>query len=112
MMDHMYVLEDKKVRPARDLEDFQTSFEDRRILKTVLAEDDFVSTIFLGINHNMNGAGDPVVFETMHFPSNEQTRATTYDDAVECHWTMVEQMGGKRPIERRDVTLDEELFQV
>lgn len=35
-----------------------------------------VSTVWLGLDHSF-GQGKPVIFETMHFPSNDCTRAST-----------------------------------
>jgi hypothetical protein len=49
-----------------------------------------VSTVFLGIDHNFLGIGDPILFETMLFPLSEnimeyQDRYSTWDEAVVGH---------------------------
>ena len=48
----------------------------------------WVSTIFLSIDHNLTGVGDPVLFETMIFGGKHdgyQRRYTTYKDAKAGH---------------------------
>jgi len=47
----------------------------------------FVSTVFLGLDHNF-GHGPPLLFETMIFDGfhdNYQERYSTYDEAIEGH---------------------------
>jgi hypothetical protein len=47
-----------------------------------------VSTVFLGIDHNFTGKGDPVLFETMIFggpADGECKRATTWANALKNH---------------------------
>lgn len=47
-----------------------------------------VSTVFLGLDHNFFGNGDPIVFETMIFGGpldSEQWRYATYSDAERGH---------------------------
>lgn len=47
-----------------------------------------VSTVFLGLDHG-DGAGPPIVFETMIFggPHDEyQERYSTYEEAMKGHW--------------------------
>jgi hypothetical protein len=53
-----------------------------------------VSTVFLGVNHNMTGEGDPVLFETMVFGNDdmgggEMRRYRTWGDAEAGHAEMV-----------------------
>lgn len=53
-----------------------------------------VSTVFLGLNHNHFGKGDPILFETMVFGGpldGEQHRYCTYDEAERGHAEMVAQ---------------------
>lgn len=49
-----------------------------------------ISTVFLMIDHNFWGVGDPLLFETMIFgpeepPDQSQWRYTTYEDALQGH---------------------------
>lgn len=48
----------------------------------------FVSTVWLGLNHNFFG-GVPLIFETMVFPGNEMDRYTTLEQAKVGHTFMV-----------------------
>ena len=54
-----------------------------------------ISTVFLGVNHNHWGQGDPLLFETMAFlPDDwsglEQRRYFTWEEAEAGHQEMVE----------------------
>ena len=52
----------------------------------------FVSTVFLGLDHNFMGEGPPIVFETMVFggPFNHTMwRYATWDEAVKGHEQLV-----------------------
>lgn len=47
-----------------------------------------VSTVFLGLDHNHSGTGDPILFETMIFGDDAdsyQTRCSTWDEAERMH---------------------------
>lgn len=48
-----------------------------------------ISTIFLGLDHNHFGGGEPLLFETMIFDEsgegNYQTRCSTWDEAKAMH---------------------------
>lgn len=46
---------------------------DRKVKQTVLKNGKFVSTVFLGLNHNF-GTGKPLIFETMVFRSKGDFR--------------------------------------
>jgi hypothetical protein len=53
-----------------------------------------VSTVFLGVNHNMTGEGDPVLFETMVFGNDDMgggdmRRYRTWEEAEAGHAEMV-----------------------
>lgn len=53
----------------------------------------FVSTVFLGIDHNFGGKGGPVLWETMVFRGTEvvhQDRYTTRQDAEAGHQAALE----------------------
>jgi hypothetical protein len=50
-----------------------------------------ISTVFLGIDHNLEGDGPPLLFETMVFGGKldqEQDRYATYDEALAGHGAM------------------------
>lgn len=52
-----------------------------------------VSTVFLGLDHNHTGYGEPVLFETMIFGGEHdgyQERYTTYEEAEAGHDKAVE----------------------
>jgi len=54
-----------------------------------------VSTVFLGLDHNLSGSGEPVLFETMVFggPSDgEMDRCSTWEGAEKMHEAMHEAM--------------------
>lgn len=64
---------------------FQTA--DRHVKKTNLG-DIQVSTVFLGLDHNYEETGAPVLFETMIFGGDHDEyceRYTTWDDAEKGH---------------------------
>jgi hypothetical protein len=50
--------------------------DDRRVAETTLPDGRWVSTVFLGINHQF-GEGPPLIFETMVFP-NENDLSEEY----------------------------------
>lgn len=83
----------------------------RRIDLVEYSDGDFVSTVFLGLNHNY-GEGLPLIFESMSFELgewNEQDRYTTEAEAVEGHKAMVkrvEERRGKRTGFERKIQLD------
>lgn len=55
----------------------------------------FVSTVFLSLDHNYSGEGDPLLFETMIFgidpDDSYQTRCTTWDQAELMHEVAMEE---------------------
>lgn len=87
--------------PVDDLELWAATFEDNKIVKQELVTElgnsglwtpftpPFVSTIFLGLDHNFSRTGPPIVFETMVFNGvyNQkiQYRYATWDEAIEGH---------------------------
>lgn len=85
-----YVLdENKKIKEVPDVLTWANEFEEknRKVAHTKINEEVFVSTVFLGLDHNW-GMGPPLVFETMIFggPHDEyQTRYSTWDEAVAGH---------------------------
>jgi hypothetical protein len=66
----------------------------RRVAETAIGDKCSVSTIFLGLDHNWRGVGDPVLFETMIFggPLDAHSwRYTTWNEAERGHAEAVEQ---------------------
>ena len=60
-----------------------------------------ISTVFLGLDHNPTGRGQPVLFETMIFGGwhdEFQVRYRTYDEA---------EAGHKRAVAMEQISLDE-----
>lgn len=65
-----------------------------------------ISTVFLGKNHNYDGLGAPLLYETLAFggpvdEDNPMERYETREQAVEGHARMVRRM---RELEERDAT--------
>ncbi len=63
-----------------------------RLLKTRRFEPVRVSTVFLGLDHNYLGDGEPLLFETMIFGGihdEEQWRYSTWNEAVTGHYKAV-----------------------
>ncbi len=68
----------------------------RRVAKTLVAEDVFVSTVFLGIDHAYEGP--PLLFESMIFGGHadqEQERYYTWAEALAGHTLMVMRASGE-----------------
>lgn len=69
--------------------------DDERIVKQTFQGDDlWVSTVFLGLDHNW-GDGPPLLFETMCFRNDsgeECVRSSTWEEAVAKHDDMVRQV--------------------
>lgn len=54
-----------------------------------------ISTVFLGLDHNMGGSGSPILYETMVFGGSldgEQERYETRVEAVKGHALMLERV--------------------
>lgn len=81
--------------PCGDLLDWARSMNDVDLHRVGYDEIGCVriSTVFLGLDHNHLGVGDPLLFETMIFDGGEdsyQTRCTTWDEAKEMHRVAVQ----------------------
>jgi len=103
-----YILDDEKQVIKATWEEYGEFFNgddgERKFIRvgSTYINDYWVSTVFLGINHNFDDYGEPILFETMIFrPPKEkdnyfdgyQERYCTWDDAVQGHTeavTMVE----------------------
>ena len=73
----------------------------KRVLETTLRDGAWVSTVWLGLDHNMSDVGPPLIFETMLFATCgewsdlDQDRYSTEAEAIEGHWRMVKKHGGE-----------------
>jgi hypothetical protein len=70
------------------------SMDARRVARTEINERCHISTVFLGLDHNFRGRGDPVLFETMIFGGpldGQQWRCCTYNEAEHLHAEIVTQ---------------------
>lgn len=94
LIDLHYILVGKEVRKASTLLEWARCFENsegRRVAKTQL-EDCWVSTVFLGLDHNYSGRGPPILFETMVFGGaldQDMWRCSTYAQAEVQHEEVV-----------------------
>jgi len=95
-----YVLNSKnEPAPVEDLELWAAAFEDNKIVKQEIVTElgglwtpftyPYVSTVFLGLDHNFSDHGPPIVFETMIFEGvydqKGQWRYATWDEAIKGH---------------------------
>lgn len=65
---------------------------DRTVARTHLKDDCFVSTVFLGLDHNYAIDGEPLLFETLVFGGpldGEMDRYSTWAEAERGHERMV-----------------------
>lgn len=73
MMSEHYIL-DKNGKPVRapDLLTWGRWFEnaERHVAETYIGEL-YISTVFLGLDHNLNPDGSPILWETMVFNEND-----------------------------------------
>lgn len=87
-MSDKYILEGDTIKPADDLIEWAKWFgsADRRIALDYVREAK-VSTVFLGIDYNFLGEGDPILFETMTFGAQHEhmERYRTKAEALEGH---------------------------
>lgn len=96
-----YVLEGKKTVQANVLE-WGEMFENfgSRVVKQESVRTQFVSTVFLGLDHNWSNQGPPLLFETMIFDqlSNIEycKRCSTWEQAEIQHKKAVEYAKNRR----------------
>lgn len=87
-MNTYYILDNKRATPVADVMTWGRWLEtaDRKVARDEIG-DVSVSTVFLGLDHNL-GEGRPHLFETMIFGGEHdqfQVRCTTWDEAEEQH---------------------------
>ncbi len=95
-----------RVTDPKQWEEFMNEPDRRRVAATQLKCGDWVSTVFLGLDHNFAGKGPPILYETMWFgrmPDDDddlgmaspigrekgQVRTATREAALTAHWAMV-----------------------
>lgn len=92
LSERIYILDGHTPVPASDLLTWSAWFEkaERHVAKTNIG-DVFVSTVFLGLDHNWD-QGPSILFETMVFQGpldGEQERYVTWEEAEAGHAAMV-----------------------
>jgi hypothetical protein len=89
-----YILnDDKTLRPVKGLlewAEWAGVDESRHIVAHTMINDErvFVSTIFLGVDHNWRDTGESILFETMIFGGEHdryQARCSTWEQALRQH---------------------------
>ena len=96
MIKYWMLMEDHTTRVTTNVVEWAQWFEKAdRVVAQVEQDGFFISTVFIGINHNW-GEGPPHIFETMVFygpgadtETIDMLRASTWDDAVAQHNAMV-----------------------
>ena len=88
-----YILEDRKIVKVGDVLTWGRWFEHaNRVVEQEFVSATKISTVFLGLDHQYDPNGPPLLFETMVFGGpldGEQERCTTYAEAEAMHARMV-----------------------
>ena len=92
-----YILKDKKAYPCDDMDlCSQNLIEGNyRVADTYVGTTFWVSTVFLGLDHQFGRGGPPMLFETMIFGDpldGEMLRCSTWEQAETQHAAMVERV--------------------
>ena len=93
-----YLLNGTDVVPAENIFAWNSwrAKENRILARTAINSlDEYVSTVFLGIDHNYNNGDHPILFETMVFGGlldGDMQRYSTWADAMRGHNEMVEKV--------------------
>jgi hypothetical protein len=83
------------------MEDWAKSLEkERRVAQELLPDGKWVSTVWLGLDHNFLHDGPPLIFETMVFPQGDMAeidmdRYSTEAEALAGHKAMVEKWSNR-----------------
>jgi len=100
-MNKLYILQDKVTIPCHDLIKWADWFgsADRVVAKELIG-DVSVSTVFLGLDHNLEGGIkiDPILFETMIFGGEYdgyQEQYSTWEEALAGHEKAVRKVKGE-----------------
>jgi hypothetical protein len=103
-MKHMYYTQDENGIPRPvSLTEGAAEFGKDRVLKKTKIGDVEVSTVFLCIDHNFCGNGDPILWETMIFGGKHDGYCDRYPsrvDALAGHETACEMVRGRSILER------------
>lgn len=91
----LYILDGRIIKRCNTLTEWALWMEtaDRRVALDAIG-DIVISTVFLGVDHNFYGDGDPLLFETLVFmpggEQNEMFRYFTWEEAQAGHQEMLE----------------------
>jgi len=95
-MSDRYILDGKTPVQEPDLMKWAAWYETaKRIVKRTEKDEVKVSTIFLGLDYNFGGEGDPILFETMVFGEEhdgDMNRYSTWEKAEKGYEEMVEKV--------------------
>lgn len=85
-----YILENDKPKKVEMMECAKwIEVQENTIIKKTKVGKAEVSTVFLGLDHNLSGRGDPLLFETMIFNHdgfcNYQKRYTSKQESLKGH---------------------------
>ena len=91
-MNNKWILDEKKIAHPTTANEWGTWFQHANRTVAVDSIDDlYISTVFLGVNHQWHEYGKPLLFETMIFPDCHYCdRYETWDEAVEGHQRAIE----------------------
>lgn len=92
-----YILKYRKPVPCTDLLRWgKWMGRNRKHVRSTYIGKVWVSTVFLGLDHNFTLNGKPLLFETMTFPDQDlQFRCTTWREALYQHWEVVRSVKAK-----------------
>jgi hypothetical protein len=94
---------DRQGKPMT-LEEWAPTVDDaklKRVAETTLPDGKWISTVWLGLDHNFNERGPPLIFETMVFSSSREMtelyteRYSTEAEALAGHEAMVAKWSAK-----------------
>lgn len=102
--DGYYVLDGHEIKTVDSVREWGEFFKKRdRIVAQTSVGESFVSTVFIGIDHNWFDEGPPILFETLIFNGphdQDMWRYATWDEAKAGHDAVVEALReGKDPDE-------------
>lgn len=101
---YYYYLEGKKIVRTTIIEIWCLAFQKNRIVEQTHLGDIFISTVFLGLDHNFSFSKNnkPILFETMIFggvANDFQERYETYEQAEQGHKKACEMVLGMVSLE-------------
>lgn len=97
-----YILKHRKPIPEPDIkkvDKFLRNYHKKRVRRTYLPNNIYISTVFLGLDHAWKPFEEPLVFETAIVRNGEfdiVERCSTWRQALKMHWRAVEHI--KHPI--------------